>query len=118
MGPDLAFTFPLRPRRAPKNQLPPALQDCVQSPTVAGDIEDSSGMAKYGPVNRVSAFENTGKEWAQADDWRGARKAFSQVLINAARVTDDNTWHVLLYRNIAMIWSSAREGALQSKSDL
>ena len=80
-----------------------------QAMEVAGDIEDSSRIAKYTAVDRAHAFKIIGREWAQAGDWRGAREAFSQALINAALVTDDNHWRVLLFRDIASAMASASQ---------
>ena len=42
-------------------------------------------------------------------DWRGAREAFSQALINAALVSDDDHWRVLVFRDIASTMASARQ---------
>ena len=85
-----------------------AAQAFSQAMEVAGDIEDSSRIAKYTAVDRARAFKIIGREWAQAGDWRGAREAFSQALINAALMTDDNHWRVLLFRDIASAMAAAR----------
>ena len=94
-----------------------AAQAFAQAMEVAGEIEDSSGIAKYTAVDRAHAFKNIGREWAQAGDWRGARKAFSQALINASQVTDDDHWRVLLFRSIASALASTRQGTQMPAND-
>ena len=83
-----------------------AAQAFSQAMEAAGDIEDSSGHAA---VKRANAFKNIGNKRAQAGDWHGAQEAFSRALLNAARLTDDDHWRVLLFRAIASAMASARQ---------
>lgn len=80
-----------------------------QAMAAAGGIENSAGLSNITASSRAGAFENIGKERAQAGDWRGAREAFSQALINAAQVTDGDHWRVLLFRDIASAMASASQ---------
>ena len=83
-----------------------AAQAFSQAMEAAGDIEDSSG---HTAVKRANAFKNISNKRAQAGDWRGAQEAFSRALLNAARLTDDDHWRVLLFRAIASAMASARQ---------
>lgn len=82
----------------------------------AGEIEDSR-LTEDIRRQRARMFADAGEARAGDVDIPGAREAFSRALTNAALVTDDGHWRVLLFRNIASALSSARDGAPQSDND-
>ena len=82
----------------------------------AGEIEDSR-LTEEILRQRARAFADAGVARAGDGDIPGAREKFSRALTNAALVTDDGHWRVLLFQDIASALSSARDGAPQSDND-
>ena len=77
----------------------------------AGDIGHAQ-RSSFGAAYRASVFIDIGKARAQADDWRGAREAFSRALFDAAQLTEDDGRRVSLFRDVALALISARDGGM------
>ena len=92
-------------------------EDAFSAATAAAVEIEESRRAEDILRQQARAFADAGAARALAGDVPGAREAFSRALTNAALVTDDGHWRVLLFRDIASALTSARKGARQSGND-